>query len=316
MRHKLLAILAASLLACGCTSQPNDAANTRPAVDESPDAWATEPDHPLESNAANADNHDVEDPRVGRLKSVAQAFYQYQAHFGHFPPAASIDGNGTPLLSWRVHILPFIGEYDLYKKFHLDESWDSEQNLKLIAEIPSHYQAGVVAIDGNTTLMVFTGENTVFGEQDVRSMAIPLPPFTKENTNERDSLSTEQHDGEPTNGLNGLEGGLVYDILRPRQALAGPTYLDLTDGTANTLLAVYAGVDKAIPWSKPEDLPFHREDPTSALGEIADDGILSVFWDSRVEILPKDIDRERLRSFIDSTELARKDGETGAKARD
>jgi hypothetical protein len=312
MRHKLLALAAASLLVCGCTSQPNDSANTKPVVDESPDAWPTEPDDPLESIAANADNRELEDPRVGHLKAVAQAFYQYQAHLGHFPPAASTDGNGTPLLSWRVHILPFIGEYDLYKRFHLNESWDSEHNLTLIAEMPSHYQAGGFTVAGNTTLMVFTSENTVFGDHEWRSMAIPLTPFTEETAEERDPPNA-QFDGEPTNGL---EVGPVPDIQRPGKALAGPTYLDLTDGTANTLLAVYAGVDKAIPWSKPEDLPFDREDPASALGDIADDGILSVFWDSRVESLPKDIDRERLITFIDSTELARKDRETGAKARD
>ena len=71
MRHKLLALAAASLLVCGCTSQPNDSANTKPVVDESPDAWPTEPDDPLESIAANADNRELEDPRSYNRKSCS-----------------------------------------------------------------------------------------------------------------------------------------------------------------------------------------------------------------------------------------------------
>jgi hypothetical protein len=53
------------------------------------------------------------------------------------------DANGAikkptdkPLLSWRVTILPFIEQDELYKQFKLDEPWDSEHNKKLIAKMP------------------------------------------------------------------------------------------------------------------------------------------------------------------------------------
>jgi hypothetical protein len=43
------------------------------------------------------------------------------------------------LLSWRVAILPYIEQGDLYKQFKLDEPWDSEHNKKLIDKMPKIY---------------------------------------------------------------------------------------------------------------------------------------------------------------------------------
>jgi eukaryotic-like serine/threonine-protein kinase len=61
----------------------------------------------------------------------------YDAH-GHFPPTM-IYGSGKPLLSWRVLILPFLGEEKLYKEFKLEEPWDSPHNRKLLTKRPKVY---------------------------------------------------------------------------------------------------------------------------------------------------------------------------------
>lgn len=320
MRRKLLAVAAISLLACGCTQQHDDSAEIETVVDESLADWPTTPDEPPASVPGDVSNSTTQDRRDELLQSVSQAFHAYHEHFGHFPPAASTDVSGKRLLSWRVHILPFIDEYDLYQRFHLDESWDSAHNRKLVAEMPAVYQGPGVELDGHTSLMVFTGNNTVFGAPQSKPTGVPLPPYTlpsdsNNSASDSDSLPTEESDGEPTHGadgalvgdLNRLEGARRSDVSPDRRLSAGPTYHDLTDGTSNTLLAVYAGPDKSVPWSKPEDLPFQPEDPVAVLGSIPDTGILAVFWDSQVKTLPKDIDRSRLKSFIDSTELAREE---------
>ena len=44
-------------------------------------------------------------------------------------------------MSWRVAILPFLEQEQLYKQFHLDEPWDSEHNKKLIPLMPKVYLA-------------------------------------------------------------------------------------------------------------------------------------------------------------------------------
>ena len=51
-------------------------------------------------------------------------------------PANSYAPDGTPLLSWRVHILPYMGEERLYLQFHLDEPWDSPHNRSLLNRMP------------------------------------------------------------------------------------------------------------------------------------------------------------------------------------
>jgi len=60
-------------------------------------------------------------------------------------------------LSWRVSILPFIGEEKLFKKFNLEEPWDSEHNKKLLDEMPKNYEPvnGVGAEKGHTFYRMF-----------------------------------------------------------------------------------------------------------------------------------------------------------------
>ncbi len=56
--------------------------------------------------------------------------HNFHDSYGALPAANSQTADGKPLLSWRVHILPFIECVDLYEQFHLDEPWDSEQRLR------------------------------------------------------------------------------------------------------------------------------------------------------------------------------------------
>jgi prepilin-type processing-associated H-X9-DG protein len=76
---------------------------------------------------------------MNNLKQIGLAMHNYHDTNGKFPPAAIFDKDGKPLLSWRVLILPYIEQDNLYKEFHLDEPWDSEHNKKLLAKIPPVY---------------------------------------------------------------------------------------------------------------------------------------------------------------------------------
>jgi hypothetical protein len=77
---------------------------------------------------------------VQNLRQIGLALHTYHDVHGKFPPQANHDAQGKPLLSWRVHILPYLGDEKLYKEFHLDEPWDSEHNKKLIARMPAVYR--------------------------------------------------------------------------------------------------------------------------------------------------------------------------------
>jgi Protein of unknown function (DUF1559) len=76
---------------------------------------------------------------VTNLKRIGQAMHSYVDAHGHFPPAALTDSAGTPLLSWRVAILPYLAHFDLFKRFKRDEPWDGASNSKLLNEMPEVY---------------------------------------------------------------------------------------------------------------------------------------------------------------------------------
>lgn len=82
---------------------------------------------------------------ANNLKQIGLAYHNYHDTYNEGPPAAVCDKTGKPLLSWRVLILPYIEQNELYKRFKLDESWDSENNKKLLAKMPPVY-----AIPGRT----------------------------------------------------------------------------------------------------------------------------------------------------------------------
>lgn len=102
------------------------------------------------------------------LKTIAVAMKGFAAATGErrLPPAA-IRKNGKPLLSWRVAILPYLGQRALYDKFHLDEPWNSPHNQKLLTQMPDVY-APVVRFDEpriSTYYQVFTGPGTLFDDE-------------------------------------------------------------------------------------------------------------------------------------------------------
>lgn len=73
------------------------------------------------------------------LKQISMAMHNYHDVYGHVVPATIQDANGKPLLSWRVALLPYLGQQELYDQFKLDEPWDSEHNKSLLSQIPPVY---------------------------------------------------------------------------------------------------------------------------------------------------------------------------------
>jgi hypothetical protein len=109
------------------------------------------------------------------LETMALAMHNYAgAYKSHLPPAASYDRSGKPLLSWRVLLLPFLGEAELYKQFKLDEPWDSPHNKKLLDKMPVVYLAPGQKPSGHTHYQVFTGKGTLFdGKKTIEIGRIP-----------------------------------------------------------------------------------------------------------------------------------------------
>ena len=75
------------------------------------------------------------------MKQIGLACLNYESSHQRFPSNIS-SKNPEGGLSWRVHILPFLGEDGsrLYSQFKLDEPWDSSHNKALLPLIPQAYQ--------------------------------------------------------------------------------------------------------------------------------------------------------------------------------
>jgi hypothetical protein len=96
------------------------------------------------------------------LRQIALAMHNYHDTWGGLPAAYNTDKEGKPLLSWRVHILPYIEEAALYDEFHLDEPWDSEHNIKLVEMMPKVYAApGSRAEHGNTNYVTIRHKDSM-----------------------------------------------------------------------------------------------------------------------------------------------------------
>jgi len=100
---------------------------------------------------------------MNNLKQITLALHMYQNDHRDFPPAYTADKEGKPLLSWRVMILPYIEQQQLYDEFHLDEPWDSQHNQKLLSRMPQIYSCpGRDAGPPKTHYLTVRGEDTVF----------------------------------------------------------------------------------------------------------------------------------------------------------
>jgi hypothetical protein len=97
------------------------------------------------------------------MKQLALAIQNYHEVNGHLPPAVVHDKDGNPLLSWRVALLPYLEQDSLYRRFRLDEPWDSPHNEPLSRTTPRCY---VHALrddpDGLTRYQVLVGPGTAF----------------------------------------------------------------------------------------------------------------------------------------------------------
>ena len=164
---------------------------------------------------------------------------------GNMPPAAVCDKTGKPLLSWRVYLLPLIGQQLLYARFHLDEPWNGAHNRELLDKMPDVYRSRGIGPDGNRSGFVI------------------------------------------------FQDPQMYQI-----GTSGPNIRQFRDGTSNTLLVVEAGPEAAVPWTRPDDIPFDSSQPLAALGALPKDGFWGGFADGAVRRIKPDIKPETFRALL------------------
>ncbi|MFG0261358.1 MAG: DUF1559 domain-containing protein, partial [Novipirellula sp. JB048] len=103
---------------------------------------------------------------IRNLEKIAAALNAYAADHGTYPPPFTTDAAGMPLQSWRVLILPYLGEDALYESIDRSVAWDAANNLPLAySRIPSVYRHPNGPLQGNSNesgYYLIRGEETLF----------------------------------------------------------------------------------------------------------------------------------------------------------
>ena len=84
---------------------------------------------------------------------------------GKYPPVFTKNAQGSPLLSWRVLILPYIEQQNLFNKFNQNEPWDGPTNKPLLSFMPKMYlSSGNYDVNTafKTTFLAPVAKETVF----------------------------------------------------------------------------------------------------------------------------------------------------------
>lgn len=161
-----------------------------------------------------------------RMREISLAMLNYEGVFRNFPVDASadFDANGNPYLSWRVHILPFLGLRDLYDKFNLDEPWDSVNNLPLLDQMPDVYRSIGDTVDStDTRFQTFTGSDAPFGRDPVGT--VQEGPFGREFTDGLENTILFAQSGANVAVPWTKPDDMAFDVANPMAAL-GTTDLD------------------------------------------------------------------------------------------
>jgi len=153
---------------------------------------------------------------TNNLKQIGLAFHNYQDMHGRLPPAYVTDAEGEPLYSWRVLLLPYLEESQLYEEFHLDEPWSSDHNRQLLERIPWAYRT-------------------------------PMRPYSRQELDGKTPYRgiVDQHDGGTL--LRPGEGRALWEGYH------SDSYDPVPDGIANSAIVI-DDPTRMVEWTKPEDI--------------------------------------------------------------
>ncbi len=181
---------------------------------------------------------------LNNLQLIAKALDEYAVQYGTYPTPTVFDASGKPLYSWRVLILPQLGETALYTQFKLDEAWDSPNNVSLVSSCPRVFispSAQYATGSAEANYVLLTGNNTVFPSSG------PLSPQQIPDGKSNTLLVVETDN-------NKIEWSQPWDIdvskLNTKIGASGPN----TIGGIQTDGAAVVFCDGSSGWL-PEDLP-------------------------------------------------------------
>lgn len=104
------------------------------------------------------------------MKQIGLALHNYHDTYGTFPPAYIPDENGKPMHSWRVLILQFVEEHEIYDRYDFNKAWDHPDNMAVTRQMPYAYQSPLMVApqtaQGLTPYVAVSAPDTVLGQAE------------------------------------------------------------------------------------------------------------------------------------------------------
>ena len=92
--------------------------------------------------------------RLNDLRSITLAILDYEQDNGVFP-RSTYKNDG--LLSWRVELLPYLGERKLYEAIDKSVSWDHPKNMQFHNQMPDVFRDPASASSSETSYRIVSG---------------------------------------------------------------------------------------------------------------------------------------------------------------
>lgn len=198
---------------------------------------ASTPPSRLGASAVSASARQI---AINNMKHIMLALHNYLDVNGHFPPPVLTGPDGKTPYSWRVAILPYIEQTSLYERYKFDEPWDSENNKRVLEQMPPVLRDLTAEPDSkNTSYFALVGAETCFGERDGKGTRLAEILDGTANTimvveAKRDVPWTKPED-------------IVYDSARPMLGLGGIRPADFLTGFADgSVHAVSKTIDDEV----------------------------------------------------------------------
>ena len=86
------------------------------------------------------------------------------------------------------------------------------------------------------------------------------------------------------------------EVAPPGTAVRGRRITSMADGTSNTAMVVEAA--EAVPWTKPEEIPYQANGPLPKIGGVYRDGVHVLFCDGAVRFFEGPMPAHRLAALI------------------
>lgn len=105
------------------------------------------------------------------MRQNALGMLNFISALGHFPDSVMVHSKTGKEYSWRIAILPYLGEQEIYDNYDFSQDWDSPHNLEVTSKMPDYFRSDLDDKDStNASFFMLTGTGGAFGGENPKKL--------------------------------------------------------------------------------------------------------------------------------------------------